>query len=80
MLIKAYELSQQSRQEIWDAHTGLNLNIIVRGKVEKLKARKSVIYISDVHAAPTWLQGAVKAWNHRYRIAPDSLPLRSILG
>jgi hypothetical protein len=37
--------------------------MVVRGRAEKLEGNESILYISDLHAE-TWLQGAVKAWDH----------------
>ena len=66
MLIKGNELNGQTRQEVGATHTFFNSDMIARGKVEKLESLDvDLIYISDVHAVPTWLQGAVKAWDHR---------------
>lgn len=79
MLIKGHELNQQSRQEFRNAHTVFNSDMIARGKV-KMTAMKSILYMSDIHAAPAWPQGAVKAWDHRYRLAPDSITFEPHLG
>jgi hypothetical protein len=40
-------MNQQSQQEVRDTHTVFDSDMVVRGKVEKRKGRKSILFKSD---------------------------------
>jgi hypothetical protein len=64
MLIKGHEFNQESRQEVRNAHTVLDSDMIARGKVEKLAGQEvDLIYVRHPHPTNV-VQAAVKAWDH----------------